>query len=231
MKGDENNRVIIRVWTSGYNKVLKGEDVGHVSIEIPALHQNGRPAYYSLWPDLIARQWTGYLQPVQGFYVRGYQRPSDVQPVQGNRMAEYDLDLEGRRPELTVCLYCLDIYKMQQEFERMQKEVKGWVLVGRNLFALNNNARSCSSLARDILIAGGINEFLNSSNRSKWSSAPPPDAFVPLMTMAKRRELASETRTRAYRFQEETDVTNLPVDYLAGPRFVGGAARSSCSLS
>ncbi len=192
MKGEQNNCVIIHIWTSAHNKTRSGVDVGHVSIEIPAFQQPGKPGsgYYSLWPNLIERQWTGYIDPVPGFYMKGYRRPGTVTPPSPGAMNAYDCDAEGRDAEITVCLYHLDIYKINARFEALRIDVDSWVLVGKNILRplKPNNACSCSSLAKDLLVAGGVNELISSAASSTWSSAATPDAFVQIEVSAKKAE-------------------------------------------
>lgn len=225
MRGEECNRVIIHVWTSKHNKSRAGQDVGHVSIAIPSLQLPTDPGsgYYSFWPHLVERNHIGYVMPVPGFYMKGYRRPAGVAAVPEGQMYEYDCDAENRDAEISICLYSLNIHKMKQVFEQKKTEVDRWVLIGKNILRRkNNDANSCASLARDLLVAGGIEELLSSSS---FCSASIPDQFVPLLQAAKETENKRYPNTKKFTHPDESTLPKGK-NWTAGTNFL----LKSCSI-
>src|SRR5690242_400927 len=87
----EQERVTVRIWTSGFNVTSPGESVGHVSVETDN-------TYMSLWPKQANhshpsakdREGKGVVSPISSEFVPSY---------------ENDVDYEGREPEHTIRFY------------------------------------------------------------------------------------------------------------------------------
>lgn len=213
---------IVRVWTSENNKEFPGNNVGHVSIQTLAdPNEPGDQGFYmSLWPE---ESWS----PTQEQRAR-YQgaNPLARKKLQAfmPRPADYHQDLEkdieaegGVGPQVTVCLYSLDVHAMNLKFAQLSKNTREWRLAGSNLLIEQlqkvSNAEhpggrgknpklfgdpeppreSCASLALKILKAGGISKLVNlatySSFTTKTSTIVRPDEIVNVLKPAKLREL------------------------------------------
>lgn len=136
IRNSETNRVIVRIWTSGINPVHHGEDVGHVSIEIPDISVDGSNLYISLWPRHA---------------VEATQIAAKIPYVLHS--LDDDLQAEDREPEIIYCFYTLDRHKMADKFLQVKTELEGWRLLG-NFFVKKDTAESCASLAYKILQVG-----------------------------------------------------------------------------
>lgn len=186
------DRVIIRVWTSRYNREHKGENVGHISLQTPN-------RYMSLWPTSLGKQQgLGIFKPINHELKDDYQA---------------DLDEERRDPEVTICLYTLDHSRMEEYYDTAACQLKGWALIGRKLVN-QNSAASCSSLAYDVLKAGGIYDMISALHSSRFSSVVTPDDLATVIKAAKRYELKLQQKEQwpnpndfIYTEGEETDVT------------------------
>lgn len=143
-KGTIENRVMVRVWRT-YG--LLGS-VGHVSIETPN-------RYISLWPKHNSRKGNKLKQTFE-------ERDSHFRNGYDSDKNEED----GRVPEFVVCLYGLNIVAMEAKFDLLRQETESWTLLGRNRLINRKNSNSCSGLAHDLLIAGGIAEFMF---RPEWA--------------------------------------------------------------
>lgn len=219
----ETKRTIVRIWTSGHNPIHPGEDVGHVSIEIPSMQIEEHNLYISLWPR-------------SGI---GFEQVADTVPHRWHSL-EDDLTKkgEGREPEVIYCFYTLDRHAMRDKFEGIKKTLQGWRLLGNLFVREQDTAESCASVAYKILHAGDTKEVLPSAVRqsSKLSSAgssstagsssssgmfknpvysselssasvvASPDALVEILRIAKLREHEQESATKDITFPSETSV-------------------------
>jgi len=210
----ETDKVIIRIWTSRYNKVHLGENVGHVSIAIPSLtmndlrHSNTEktiPFYVSLWPnDDFKLGGGGMLTPKKHEFKLNY---------------DEDLRAEGRAPELTICLYSLTTKSIQKEMAKIcrgdnvknkgGKHFKGWVLVGSNQLINFTSGESCASLAYKLLNAGGLGEAITSKNGSRMSSIVSPDALGEAVKKAKLYEQKRYPEVKTFNYDGETDLDEI----------------------
>lgn len=115
---NRNNGVIVRIWTSGHNKKIRGRDVGHVSLETFS-EMKEDCQYMSLWPRIgITKK--ELLKVV----------PAEFKPnYQSDRNAEDDRD-----PGLEIRLYSVGVPQICDAFEEVQEdeEFKGWTLIGNN---------------------------------------------------------------------------------------------------
>lgn len=138
----EKNRIIVRVWTSGFNVKNKGKGPGHVSIETPN-------HYMSLWPTDLAKdsEGSGFKQGISHEFV-----PTFAQ----------DRLQEGKRdPEYTFIFYCLSTSEIEKFFSQTcQVEIKKWSVLG-----LGKDTESCASVAWNVLKAGGLNIYVNKIKR------------------------------------------------------------------
>lgn len=187
LKITADNRVIIRVWTSQWNKHHPGQNVGHVSIETES-----PKGYYSLWPtDQGKNQGPGLFKPIQKEFKRTYQ---------ADRLAE------DRDPELTICLYSLNIKGIIKKFNDIKDNLAGWRLVGSNVLSRklkSTNKESCASLAYRLLLAGDIDD-LTSSHSSKAATIVSPDDLGGLIKDAKKVELKDYPETKKFTYEDET---------------------------
>lgn len=173
----KKNRVIIRIWNSGING---GENVGHVSIETPN-------EYISLWP--------------QGHPAGKIKRFFETREHGFIPHVEMDNQLELRTPEITVCLYGLDVDKIEKKFIWFKENIEGWTLFGGNRLLNNSSAKSCSSLALDVLKEGGLG-----ANYLVFSSSVTPDKLAEAAIAEKKREIADHPDTLLFKFDGEYDV-------------------------
>jgi hypothetical protein len=205
----ENNRVVIRVWTSSLNHRVPGQDVGHVSIETA-------DNYISLWPsELVSIKGPGVFTPVKPQYHHYVD----------------DLRDEKRRAERTICLYSLYIPELIAEFEKIKEIVKeeklerndetgeteqvkndaitGWRLIGSNVLSRLNNSggESCASLAYRLLNAGRIYDLVSSKYSSKYSSIVTPDALLLAIEDARKEELYRYPAVKDYAYSNPRDLT------------------------
>lgn len=230
---DISTRVIIRVWTSQDNKQFPGNNVGHISIETPN-------NYMSLWPiphpPKQKKEFQEYNILKQKYLKYFMERPSDfLQSYQDDYHAE-----GGIPPQVTICLYSLDHYMVDNEFYKLKMNT-GWRLVGSNLLVQklddtveamvsyskiietkveHKNIDNCASLALKMLKAGRITQLVDTSTystfSSKTSSVVSPDDILDILIPAKLAEQRSNPETIAFRLDFETQ--------LAPPK------RASCAI-
>lgn len=139
----EENRVIVRIWTSSHHHSHPGEDVGHISLEVPQVE--GESLYISLWPQRAADNVR--LEDTKA--TPGFFRAEPGTLIQS---AQDDIRLEGRRPELMYCLYTFDVDAIAHHFAEKKANLGGWVLFGGNWLA--SDSESCATLASSMLRAG-----------------------------------------------------------------------------
>lgn len=186
---DENDRVIVRIWTSGFNKVHPGENVGHISIE-----SENPKRYYSLWPSKpTTTDGLGLFQVISPELKQDYSA---------------DYRAEGRDPEVVICLYSLTGTHIETEFNGIKKNLQGWQLIGSNILSRSGGTakENCSSFAYRLLKAGGIYDSVSSSWSSKFSSIVTPDGLVDLVKSAKQYELREHPETQNFSFDNETGI-------------------------
>jgi hypothetical protein len=185
----ENNRVIIRVWTSWLNKSIPGAEnsVGHISIEIPNSN-----CYISLWPE-------------------GSPNEKRIKAIIENRephfMISYNDDYEAEEkhpPEVTICLYSLNTEKMEEEFNRLTQTTENWTLFGNVFLLKNSNQHNCASFAYEILKKGEIYNLISPAFSTKYSSVVSPDALVSAIKAAKEQENTDYKETVGFKFDNET---------------------------
>lgn len=183
----EDNRTIVRIWTSGFNLKCRGENVGHVSIQTP-------DRYISLWPT---QQGLGLFKPIPHIF----------------NTYEDDLKDEERPSEITICLYSLNISRIEEKFDlfagtdNKSGTLQGWTLIGGNRLINQNSGQSCSSLAYELLKAGGIYDLISSTYSSRYASIVSPDSLVDALQDAKRYELKNHHETQAFTFEGEMQIT------------------------
>jgi hypothetical protein len=220
-KCDENDRVIVRIWTSEYNKAHPGEDIGHVSIEIPSLTMKNPaydkndpkskkeiPFYVSLWPaEGIKLGGEGTFTPTKHTFHLDYKT---------------DCGAEDRIPELTICLYGLKKGSIKQKFFDIcagksikkslikgDKEFQGWVLIGGNRLINHNSGESCASLAYKLLKAGGIYDSIRSGYSSQFASVVAPDNLAEAIKCAKKYELEKYPETKNFVYKGESSIADI----------------------
>lgn len=187
----ENNRVIVRIWTSAYNKEFPGQNVGHVSIETT------QPAgYMSLWPQEEPKE----QKKDHGFF--------KTVAHEFKRDAQDDYKAEARPAEITICLYCLNSELLFEKWEAERTSLKGWTLIGHNRLINQGSGDSCSGLAYRLLEEGGIYEQLISRGRfsSTFSSVVTPDDLGKAVYVAKQQELVLHPETVNFHYDGETPV-------------------------
>lgn len=208
----EKNRVTIRVWHSAFNKVQQGENVGHVSIEIPSIKmdnpkfdegnpdsQKKVPFYCSFWPgNPSAKSGIGvFFEKRDPHYMGGYE--SDQEAEKGG------IRKDGK-PETIICLYSLSVTKIYEKFEELKNTVDGWTLFGSNKLINQGCKQSCASFAYDVLCAGGIYDLAPSKKSLKFSSTATPDDMAAFVEKAKQRELKDYEETQKFEFEGETKI-------------------------
>lgn len=128
----EEKGVKARIWTSEYFQSHPGEDVGHISIEIPSIkvknpkydpsyHPTSKqtiPFYASIWPKRA-------LPPSIQNSPSTSQGPGIFRPEEGQYLTtvEEDMLAEGRLPELMFCLYSLDPEAIVKKFKEITEEM------------------------------------------------------------------------------------------------------------
>lgn len=218
----EENRVIVRVWTSRFNLHDRGESVGHVSIEIPK-----KNIYWSLWPKQADAS-SSSAKESEGL---GIIKPISAEQLEGFTYQK-DHELENRPPEKVFCFYTLEVYQIEEYYEKLLSSGIAWNLGGRLFFL---NAGSCASSVWELLTAGGITKliplvnqssvssqksllgsssssfFSNQDGASSYSSemaigliVKSPDFISELLKQAKLKELEDEQLTKDIRFEGET---------------------------
>jgi hypothetical protein len=199
--------VIVRVWLC---KEDGGEDVGHVSLQTPS-------HYMSLWPGVNSSKTTKTSMLFE-----------HRERVEFKPNYEADLKAENREPEFTCHLYSLDIKQMNNKFIKIKKETKNWSAAG-NTQKFNQTgkiSRSCSSAAREILIAGGIENL--SIEGFTVSIMPSPHNVFTRTRNAKKTELEKYPITK--KFDKENGVIFNPKDEIETVAAIQ-VMKSSCILS
>lgn len=204
----ENNRVIVRIWTSGMwgpfsgLDLPKGKDAGHATLQIPSLN-----VYVSLWP---ARE--------DGKAIKsGIKTLTTIRPPCFEDTPEADADNEGpdevtpRLPEALLCFYSLDIERMQARFVEKKPQITGWKLAKLGFWgkSLENSTYNCSGIVTDILASGGIEPLLEKRIPSFRQNVTDPDDLLRKLKYAKRKELTLYPETNQFEFQHETPVPQL----------------------
>jgi len=200
IKCSEQNRVIIRIWSSGWKG---GENVGHISVET-TMPKN----YMSLWPSQRKTSSSaGFFQDM-------------ATPISPDFKADYKADViaERRKCDITLCLYSLKSSRINKEFNSFLEEIKssekegkpaGWRLIGSNwLVSLiadtGKAAESCASLAYRLLNAGGLYDLISSAYSLGVSSSVVPDVLGKMTKVAKKKELEKYPETQDFHFDSET---------------------------
>jgi hypothetical protein len=187
----QDSRIIVRIWTSERNKEFPGQNVGHVSLE------TFQPAgYMSLWPQATPTALDkGAIQPVPHEFKANYAA---------------DLQAERRRPELTICLYSLNLHLLHEAWQNKRDNLEGWTLIGSNKLINSGSADSCSGMAYHLLEKALIYELISKSRYSKtFSSVVTPDDLGNAVRQAKIAELEQFPETAAFNFVGETQVEQV----------------------
>lgn len=178
----KSEKVIIRIWTSKVNLRVKGENVGHISLELPKKYSNH---YISLWPEIKNIPEEIQDSPEQDYDYKELAKP--ILPAKFHELTD-DLLAENRFPEKTIFLYTLNAEAINQEFERLKKNLQGWSLYGDNLLVNRGSAHSCASLAYQLVIAGGLYSLVTSAHSSMHSSIVTPDLLLETLLAARKAE-------------------------------------------
>jgi len=149
----EQNRVIVRIWSSASDPDRPGANVGHVSLE---MQDAGEVKYMSLWPAQAGpfqdsardTEGLGITEGISHEFVGSFEKDRDV--------------YEKRAPEYTFCFYTLDRAAMMGAYNDAKQNIKGWCLLG----ARCEGAHSCASIVWTLLRAGGIDELIAASKLS-----------------------------------------------------------------
>jgi hypothetical protein len=132
----KDNRTMICIWVSR----KPGVEAGHISIQTPK-------SYISLWPDGVESR--KLIKTIFGLERADYKK-----------VYEDDIVSMERKPEIIVCLYSLNVYKMEEEFEKIKLSIHRWALLGKHILLNLRKGQSCSGLAYDILSSGGIDDLM-----------------------------------------------------------------------
>lgn len=171
----------IRIWKSGYFKkdgdfqhtnigyaLLKGigpfrtANIGHVALET-------KHFYASLWPERLTI--FNKLKMQDGEY-------SNI---------VIDEQSEARPPDHLVDLKTLNVNAMWRKLEDF-KEHNNYHLMGSNWVFNTNTAASCSSLAYDLLIAGGIRKLVPMTVSIRDYIVVTPNNLTEMVLSAKEAE-------------------------------------------
>lgn len=225
-KCTQGNKVIIYIWTSGFNRLHSGQNVGHVAVSISGLTMKNPkydssdesskkeiPLYISLWPAEDFKLGNkGSLQPVGHEFNLSYKEDCEDEVCKQRPKGV---------PELTICLYSLKINFIRKEFLNIcfgksvkkglkgNKNFKGWVLIGGNKLINRNSGESCASLAYKLLQAGGIDSLINFSSKSRIASIVSPDELAEVVKNAKRTELKNYPETKIFVHEGESSLQDI----------------------
>lgn len=162
-----------------------GDRVGHVSVETDNF-------YASWWPKPQSNEDAERI----GVF-------NCVAAV--NSTYKADCISENSDPETKVCLYSLDAEKIEACFKNVEEADYGYVLAGDKTTTrwLNNEkGQSCSGLAYEILLAGGLSKLMSSGRDFKARFlVSTPDNLATLLEGAKVKELSDYPETG--QFQNE----------------------------
>lgn len=179
----------IRIWRSGYfletstqqkfipTSVVKAflapftkgvqSNIGHVSIET-------REIYASLWPEGITI--FNKYKPQQGFA--------------NNSNPDIDEQQEARPPDYVVDLYTLDVENIKESLDEYIKSGAKYHLIGSNRFIKYLEANSCSGLAYDLLVSGGIKKLVPTPNLVRDYIITTPNNLAQFVLQAHANEQA-----------------------------------------
>lgn len=226
--------VIVRVWTSKDNLDFPGNSVGHVSIETPT-------QYMSLWPvgftdeqnekyyesiGIKEKNLENGMQYLKQTYLKYFM---EREP---NWKSDYQEDYKAEKntaPQVVICFYSLDPDMIENEFSKLKKETEGWRLIGSNLLIQTmqqatqdvkffdkketKTIESCASLGLKLLKGGGITKLLSNSEQSSLSSQTSlvvkPDYLPKILIPAKLKELEKHPETIQFSFNSETSIEKL----------------------
>ena len=165
----QNSRVIVRIWTSSANLIIKGAaDVGHISVEIEASKK-----YMSLWPfqgSSIRNPETGEYQNKEPALEKANPWTELFSGVEAQDLTEFtyeqDLALEENFPDIVLCFYSLSTLKIEEAYDRIVQTHGGqkWALFGLG------SAKNCASFAYGLLRDGGLDNFYTLPDRLVSSS-------------------------------------------------------------
>lgn len=145
---NQQDYVIVRIWLS---EKMGGANVGHVSLETPKV-------YMSLWPG-----GRGSNKLITAIF--------ENRPAHFMRKYSEDYEAEGRAPEQVVTLYSLYTERMERKFNQLYKKYRSWTVLGSQVLLNLRNSQSCSGLAYEVLLAGGITRMLYRKNDSFWGKS------------------------------------------------------------
>lgn len=197
-KLEQKNKITINIWlprvndetvsaesflkkySMGKTNAQKGDRIGHVSIKTPN-------QYVSWWPN-----------PKKGEQVGIFNRVTSA-----NSTFETDCKSEGGAPDLIISLYSLNIKEINDCFEHIEKTEKyGYVLAGDKAttrLVNSEKGQSCSGLAYEILVAGGLNNLISSHQhvKAQWVVVT-PDNLGELLKEAKKYELSAHPESQSF---------------------------------
>jgi|GEM_PF-4703649 len=211
----KTNPVIIRVWQPTDSKnnpisykdaFIEGRNPGHVSIET-------KEFYSSFWPE------KGDIRIVK------LESLSDVVPMVSSLFAvapgRFFSDLRKdelaeafssglpqgvqKKSDVEVILHTLDVNAMKQAFEKFQADIPGWTTVGDSI--INRKAgQSCSSLAFNLLMAGGIQKLVGWYDTQIMFVAPSHIATLAIKAKAAEDKLIQASVQAAAQPEEQSQV-------------------------
>lgn len=190
--GKESPITRVRIWKSGYffehgsqkkfvftnvaksflvstvntNKIQS--NIGHVSIETKEI-------YASLWPE-------------EGIIIYNKYKPQ--QGIAKSRTPALDEKTEARPPDYLIDLYTLDVDNIKQKLEEYLESGPIYHLIGNNRFFKHLGANSCSGLAYDLLISGGIKKLMPTTNFIRDYIVTTPNNLAQLVLEAHANEQA-----------------------------------------
>ncbi len=181
----------VRIWRSGYfmdssskqvfvpanvvkslfapylKKGIQSSNLVHVSLETKEL-------YASLWPEGITL--FNKYKPQQG-------SANSSNPA-------LDEQSEGRPPDYLVDLHTLDVENIEKKLDEYLKFGSPYHVFGSNRFLKNLRANSCSGLAYDLLISGGIKNLLPTTHFVRDYIITTPNNLAQLVLEAHANEQA-----------------------------------------
>lgn len=160
--------------------------IGHVSLETTN-------KYASWWPNPKNGEQVGI------FNVVGAQNSNYEQDCRSENLN----DGKNGQPDLKVCLYSLDVGKIEECFNNIENDPQyGYVLAGdkKATRILNDDkGQSCAGLAYELLTVGGILKLSNihADLKAKWIVVT-PDNLAELIKNAKQKELVLYPETQGF---------------------------------
>lgn len=215
----KDSKAIVYIWTS---LLEGGKNFGHAAIE---LQRPEKTTYISLVPahnNNMLQKLTPKLNKIPKIGRKLSNQIEEVKDLMGMvkyrksyYSASYEEDLKvmiGREANHKIALYSLDIVAMEKKFEALKEVVKYWGVNGNNRFFNYCNkvdeAASCSSFVRKILLAGDIQKLSGEGKSVQYS--PSPHNILTRVRNAKQNEHIKYPKTLEY------DIANKTVSTFTG---------------